>query len=312
MEKEKMSEKRNAEWIASVEERLRWFLEEATDEEFDAEEVDALVSLLNKLKPLESVEIQSDEEALAKFHEYAKLRDAEESTDSDVWEREAVRKGAIPKKQKRHNRLRHFVKNHKIVSAAAAIILVILVAGGSMGAVNANKGNGFFYWLQKDDEGMTMLTSPESMDGEMLVEGTQDYFFAEEVPEEYQTYVVNKEKIPQLKDYELVYITVTPANTCCRILQCFKSESEGRVYIGAMIYEDDMRLERESHLSESVQAIDNDKGIEEGILLRENVSGVKEGRIFFYSGNIKYFVDGDMDIEILIQIAEAYRNNVLS
>ena len=163
MEKEKMSETRNAEWIASVEERLRWFLEEATDEEFDAEEVDTLVSLLNKLKPLESVEILSDEEALAKFHEYAELRDAEELTNSNVTE-EDVQKNAVFEKQRSHNRLRHFVKNHKLVSAAAAIMLVVLVAGGTMGAVDANKGNGFFYWLQKDDEGMTMWTSPESMD----------------------------------------------------------------------------------------------------------------------------------------------------
>lgn len=311
MEKDKMSETRNAEWIASVEERLRWFLEEATDEEFDAEEVDTLVNLLNKLKPLESEEIQSDEEALAKFHEYAELRDAEELTNSTMAEEEDAQEGAVSKKQKSHNRLRHFVKNHKLVSAAAAILLVILVAGGSMGAVNANKGNGFFYWLQKDDEGMTMLTSPESMDEKKEVDYSEEYYSLENVPEEYQQYIVNQDKIEQLQGYELRVVTITRASTYYLVKNCFFSETgDNKVYIGAMIYEEDVRLAREVHISDEIKIVENEAGIKEGILLRENTPDMKEAKLFFYSANKKYFVEGNIELETLIQIAEVYRDLV--
>lgn len=311
MEKDRMSETRNAEWIASVEERLRWFLEEATDEEFDAEEVDTLVNLLNRLKPLESVEMQSDEEALAKFHEYARLREAGERANFTVTEEEGAQEGAVSKKQKSHNRLRHFVKNHKLVSAAAAILLVILVAGGSMGAVNANRGNGFFYWLQRDDEGMTMWTAPESMDEKKEVEWEETYSSLNEVPEEFQNYVIDENEIIQLQDYELKNVTIVRANTYFRIKQRFSEKTEEKnVYIGTLIYEDSVRLAREIHLSKEVQTIEGEESIEERMLLRENVPGMKEVKIFFYKDNVKYFVEGDMELEILIQIAEAYRDIV--
>lgn len=312
MEKDKVSETRNTEWIASVEERLRWFLEEATDEEFDAEEVDTLVNLLNKLKPLESVEIQSDEEALAKFHEYAELRDTEELTNSTVTEKKTVRKGVVPKKQKSLNHLCYFVKNHKLVSAAAAIMLVVLVAGGTMGAVDANKGNGFFYWLQRDDEGMTMLTSPESMDEEKDIEWENIYNTWDEVPEEFQQYAVNKDDLGELQDYELKVVAVIKANTYYRVKQWLVDNTgEKNIYIGALIYEDSVRLAREIHLSQEVQAIEGEGEIEERMLLRENVPGMKEGRVIFYVNNVKYFVDGDIDIESLVQLAEEYRSIAL-
>lgn len=330
-----MSETRNTEWIESVEARLRWFMEEATDEEFDEEEVDTLVSLLNRLKPMNAASQQSDEETLASFHEYVKRREAEErenkvsSTGMPAVEKEAKaeettgngtdnngRKSKDYKENRNkgieHKGFKYIIKNHKLVATAAAILLIIIVAGGSMGVANANKGNGFFYWLQKDDEGMTMLTSPEGMDGKMVFDESEKYYFKEQIPEQYHKYIIEKEKIDQLKDFNLKVVTINKANTYLRIKQWFTDESEEKnVCIGALVYEENIRLARDSHIKEEIQTIEEDGKIEDGVLVRENKIGSENTKIYFYMSNIKYVVEGDIDAETLIQIAEVYRDSIL-
>ena len=292
-----MSEARNTEWIASVEERLRWFMEEATDEEFDEEEVDTLVSLLNRLKPLGAVEQKNDNEVLEDFFEYVKVHEAEEKG--------VTVNGKLSAEKK--------VRSHKFATIAAAILLLVIVAGGSIGVANANKENGFFYWLQKDDEGMTMLTSPEDMDGEKDVEYTEQYYAIEEVPEEYLSYIVEQSQVSQLEDYELQVVTINKANTYFRVKQWFANESEEKnVCIGALIYENDIRLARDSHLSEQVQIIETDEKLEDGILVRESKIGLDENKILFYVNNCKYFVEGNIEVDTLIQIAETYRDMILN
>ena len=114
-----------------------------------------------------------------------------------------------------------------------------------------------------------------------------------------------------MQDYELKNVTIVRANTYFRIKQRFSEKTEEKnVYIGTLIYEDSVRLAREIHLSKEVQTIEGEESIEERMLLRENVPGMKEVKIFFYKDNVKYFVEGDMELEILIQIAEAYRDIV--
>ena len=156
-----------------------------------------------------------------------------------------------------------------------------------------------------------MWTAPESMDEKKEVEWEETYSSLNEVPEEFQNYVIDENEIIQLQDYELKNVTIVRANTYFRIKQRFSEKTEEKnVYIGTLIYEDSVRLAREIHLSKEVQTIEGEESIEERMLLRENVPGMKEVKIFFYKDNVNYFVDGDMELEILIQIAEAYRDIV--
>ena len=58
---EKMNGNDNRQLIEAAKERLRWYTVEASEEEFDAEEVDALVNLLSTLEPVETEDVQSDD-----------------------------------------------------------------------------------------------------------------------------------------------------------------------------------------------------------------------------------------------------------
>ena len=56
-------------------------------------------------------------------------------------------------------------------------------------AVNAEKHGGFFWWMDKNEEGTTMITSPESSNKESENCARKEYDSVEDVPEIYKKYV---------------------------------------------------------------------------------------------------------------------------
>lgn len=290
----------NTQLIEAARTRLQWYTLEASEEEFDAEEVDALVNLLNTLEPVNVEETQSAEVILERFHEYVAMRDAEEGVASDK-SSEIKKKYSVPTA---------FVKNHKLIATAAAIFILIIVTGGSLGAVNASKGNGFFYWLNKDEKGMTMITSPQNMGEGLMVEKEIEYASIDDVPEEYREYLVDIEEIEVLRDYDLIYITVHHNEGYFGVKRCFEnSKTKERIYVGNFIFPDRVILTRETHLS---KALENDtiENQEEGVLIRENPDGNEEYTIYFYKDNIQYYVEGNANKNVLLEIAGEYRKIV--
>lgn len=290
--------KNNTQLVAAVKERLRWYTMEASEEEFDADEVDALVNLLNTLEPIEANEHQDDEQILERFHAYVELREAKEPESGE----RAV------KSKRAHKGLSALIKAHKFVAVAAAVLLVIIVAGGSMGAVNASQGKGFFFWLKRDKEGATMITSPKSMDDAVFFSADAVYEALEAVPQEYRGYLVTKEEIKELQDYELKNITVHKSESFCRIVECFADRAgEKNVYIEVFIYADKMTMSREAYLGKEVQLPESDDDLQVGTIVRENSNGEEENTIYFFEDNVQYCIEGDVGYEILEQIAEAYK-----
>ena len=308
MEKGKIGS-RNVELIEMAEKRLRWYTEEASDEEFDDKVVDAIVGLLAALKPSEEAEKQTDKEELLRFWEYVKQRetDTEGADTARAIIKEFKNKG---RKVKKKNIVGINRKTQKFLTTAATIVLVVLIAGCSLGAVNAYRGNGFFYWLSVDDEGMSMITVPsvENVDESMTVQASELFFSLEEVPEEYQEYLVDNQKISHLQDYRLKYVSILKCNSTSLITQAFVDETgEKRVSFGTMIYEETGCYIHESFMSKETQIVEGNQGIEEGLLLRENPHGQEETEFFFFVGNRKYMVDGNIEKETIIEIAEMYR-----
>lgn len=296
---DKMNGKDTTQLIEATKERLRWYTLEASEEEYDAEEVEALVNLLSTLEPVETEESQSDEVVLERFHEYVEMRDAEEGIASH---RSSANK-------KKYSGLATFVKAHKFV-AAAAVLIVVIVAGGSLGAVNASKGNGFFYWLNRDEKGMTMITSPENMDGEKVVDGAVEYASVDEVPEKYRKYLVDLQEIELLQEYELKYIRVHYMESYFGVKRFYTDDSGKEVIcVGAFVFYDKTRLSREVYLSESVEiAIESE--LEKSTLERENPDGDVEYRMSFYKDNVVYYVEGIVPKDILSEITSKYKEIV--
>lgn len=297
---EKINGNDNRQLIEAAKERLRWYTVEASEEEFDVEEVDALVNLLSTLEPVETEEIQSDEEALMRFHAYVEMREAEDGI--SVADEHA--------NKKTNNGLAVFVRTHKFIATAAAVLIMVMIAGGSLGAVNASKGNGFFYWLKKDKEGMTMITSPENLDNNTSVEYAVEYSKVEDVPREYQEYLVDVSGIEQLDGYKQQYITIQSDAKYIGIKRYFTDDTmQKNIYMGVFMYPEKVGLYSEVYLGENLE--DNiEVEQNEGVLGKENPDGDMEYTLFFYKDNVRYYVEGNIDKALLEEIAKEYKNIV--
>lgn len=73
-----MTIKEKEQKIKALLERLDWYYDCASDEEFDTDEVISLLHQLDQLEPIEPPPWKSDGEALADFWMYVKEREEEE------------------------------------------------------------------------------------------------------------------------------------------------------------------------------------------------------------------------------------------
>lgn len=281
-----MNENNSEQLIKAARERLQWYALEAPEDKFDEAEVNALVNLLNVLEPIED---QENERALERFHAYVRMRGAEESNAGE---------------QKKKSMAMLF-QTRKFIAAVAGVLVVILIAGGTHGAVNASKDEGFFHWLTKDSEGATVITSPENIGGSVDTEGSKVYLSVEEVPEEYRDYLFNIESIGHLNDYELDSVSITPMSNWCMIQRLFvNNPGKSKVCVGSFIYPNETILTHDSYFKTEVGS-----NMEEGAILKiDNPMGMSEYAFYFYIDNIEYCVEGNIDEEILKEITTECRD----
>ena len=168
-----MKKQDNESLIQELTKRLDWYIMEASDEEFDADEVQTLMKLLDNLKTEEdNVEDELPvEEALDDFWKHCEEREEEErlllgtEEEKDKSEPVAEKEEDKPREGKLHKVLWYFHRRRFVVVTVA--LLVVMILGGSWQVVaNAEKHGGFFWWMDKNEEGTTMITAPEGVDNE--------------------------------------------------------------------------------------------------------------------------------------------------
>ena len=211
-----MKKQDNESLIQELTKRWDWYIMEASDEEFDADEVQTLMKLLDNLKTEEdNVEDELPvEEALDDFWKHCEEREEEErlllgtEEEKDKSEPVAEKEEDKPRKGKLHKVLWYFRRRRFAVVVAA--VLVVMVLGGSWQVVaNAEKHGGFFWWMDKNEEGTTMITAPEGGKVDPNNYTIERYYSMEKIPEEYREYV---EEIGEIKGnlaYTLGYVKVT-------------------------------------------------------------------------------------------------------
>ena len=202
-----MKKQDNESLIQELTKRLDWYIMEASDEEFDADEVQTLMKLLDNLKTEED-NIEDElpvEEALDDFWKHCEEREEEErlllgtEEEKDKSEPVAEKEEDKPRTGKLHKVLWYFHRRRFVVVTVA--LLVVMILGGSWQVVaNAEKHGGFFWWMDKNEEGTTMITAPEGVeDSDSSTVGV--YECAEKVPEEYRGYVEQLSEITLLSEY---------------------------------------------------------------------------------------------------------------
>lgn len=306
-----MKKQDNKSLIQEVTKRLDWYTMEASDEEFDADEVQTLLKLLDSLKGEEKEEELPVEEALDSFWKYCEKRQEEERIlAADGKESEENRKTEPEKKEGRMHQFLWYFHKHRIAVVTAVALIIIMLGGSWQMAVNAEKHGGFFWWMDKNEEGTTMITAPEESD----IKISDIYDKVEDVPEEYKEYALIPFELSGFigGDYNLSRIEVIKSNKVDSIYDYFENEKEEILYFEIKRYRQEILRVRETYPGYVFcEEFEND-GINLEVFQKEEESGKQRYVIYFYYRNEKYAVVGVDSKEKLKEIAVEYLQAVIS
>ena len=313
-----MKKQDNESLIQELTKRLDWYIMEASDEEFDADEVQTLMKLLDNLKTEEdNVEDELPvEEALDDFWKHCEEREEEErlllgtEEERDKSEPVAEKEEDKPREGKLHKVLWYFHRRRFAVAAAA--VLVVMVLGGSWQVVaNAEKHGGFFWWMDKNEEGTTMITAPEGVDinSDNYVIG--EYYNIKEIPENYSEYVEEIVEIEGNSTYLFNFAKITK-NKYNDTVYVYMNNVDDTLRFEIRIYPEEIQRVREKYPGYTFEKEFEDGGINFDVFSKKESSGDYTYIMYFYYGKEKYIVIGRNDEDKIQNIVIAYKNVVLS
>lgn len=298
-----MKKQDNESLIQEIQKRLDWYTMEASDEEFDADEVQNLLKLLDGLTPEEEKDRLSSDEVVDNFWKYCAEREEEERILAEADETE---------KKKEHKAL-HYFQKHRAVVVAAAVLIVIMLGGSWQMAVNAEKHGGFFWWMDKNEEETTMITSPETHVRDSIKKVKENYYSIENVPQIYKKYVDIPYEIMQLyeEQYTMSRIQIVKADESDTIYEFFNKGQDEILHFEIKIYPRKILRVRETYPGYVFcEEFEND-GINLEVFSKQEDNGNQSYIIYFYYGNEKYAVVGINDKDFLKDIAIKYQEAVV-
>ena len=298
-----MKKQDNESLIQEIQKRLDWYTMEASDEEFDADEVQSLLKLLDSLTPEEEKDRLSSDEVVDNFWKYCAEREEEERILAEADETE----------KKKEHKVLHYFQKHRAVAVAAAVLIVIMLGGSWQMAVNAEKHGGFFWWMDKNEEGTTMITSPETHVRDSIKKVKENYYSIENVPQIYKKYVDIPYEIMQLyeEQYTMSRIQIVKADESDTIYEFFNKGQDEILHFEIKIYPRKILRVRETYPGYVFcEEFEND-GINLEVFSKQEDNGNQNYIIYFYYGNEKYAVVGINDKELLKEIAVKYEEAVV-
>ena len=298
-----MKKQDNESLIQEIQKRLDWYTMEASDEEFDADEVQNLLKLLDGLTPEEEKDRLSSDEVVGNFWKYCAEREEEERILAEADETE----------KKKEHKVLHYFQKHRAVVVAAAVLIVIMLGGSWQMAVNAEKHGGFFWWMDKNEEGTTMITSPETHVRDSIKKVKENYYSIENVPQIYKKYVDSPYKIMQLyeEQYTMSRIQIVKADESDTVYEFYNNGQDEMLYFEIKIYPKEILRVRETYPGYVFcEEFEND-GINLEVFSKQEDNGNQSYIVYFYYGNEKYAVAGTNDKEFLKEIAVKYQEAIV-
>lgn len=298
-----MKKQDNESLIQEIQKRLDWYTMEASDEEFDADEVQNLLKLLDSLTPEEEKDRLSSDEVVDNFWKYCAEREEEERILAEADETE----------KKKEHKVLHYFQKHRAVAVAAAVLIVIMLGGSWQMAVNAEKHGGFFWWMDKNEEETTMITSPETHVRDSIKKVKENYYSIENVPQIYKKYVDIPYEIMQLyeEQYTMSRIQIVKADESDTIYEFFNKGQDEILHFEIKIYPRKILRVRETYPGYVFcEEFEND-GINLEVFSKQEDNGNQSYIIYFYYGNEKYAVVGINDKDFLKEIAIKYQEAVV-
>lgn len=306
-----MKKQDNESLIQEVTKRLDWYTMEASDEEFDADEVQTLLKLLDSLKGEEKEEELPVEEALDSFWKYCEKRQEEERIlAADGKESDENHKNEPEKKEGRMHHFLWYFHKHRIAVVTAVALIIIMLGGSWQMAVNAEKHGGFFWWMDKNEEGTTLITAPEEGRLDSGNQTEEKYYNMKDVPEKYREYTELPCRLKTILEYTLQKITIVKAKDMDMVCSFYKNQNNEEIQFWVKIYPRQILRVRETYPGFIFSEEFEDEGINFDVFLKEEQNKNNSYIVYFYYGNEKYIVFGE-NVESLKTVAIDYKNAVI-
>ena len=177
--------------ITEVKQKLDWYINDASDKEYDEKAVASLEYLLETLEPTDDFKVD-EEKAWVEFKDYVAQREAHGG----------AKKDKTPKTKKRPA----FWSRHKGLVAAAILVLLLAVSIGT--SSEAVRDNGFFHWIQNMTGGRKMITVPEDLDSMTKKDQTVKYTDRNSIPDEWKVWSKIEKDVMDKCDADWQYFEV--------------------------------------------------------------------------------------------------------
>lgn len=308
MEDERRKEKQKV--IKDLRARLNWFLYEAKDEEYNEEEIRALIELIKVMDP---VKIDEDyfetEKALERFwktydlrneiyEEFEKLQAGKVSlADYPDDEEDSITNSAVePEKKNVSKKICRFTSHKgiaRLVSAAALVVAVFL--GGTVG-VYAEK-EGFFHWTKKDEKKSAAVISSELSGADTKI---AKYDSFEALPEEYQEVIWKPSALPENMKVSTIEVLIYRVMTDIESTY-IDTQTDEFVRVSQEIFMGDVTMHDTQYDSFEYVLSENYDSVEVRYLRVENESET-ECMAIFCLGNQQYAIKSNLKLDVVRSI----------
>lgn len=242
--------------IEELERRLCWYRDEATDEEFDAEEVDAICVMLQKLSPVKEPH-RTKEEAYQNIMERIRKEDEEENGSSveknNITEKACKKnKGTKKNNEKKKGRFGRISLHGK--KGYCAAILFIIVFGAAVLSLNMEtyaRGDKSLFTMILEKVGVLKIVKEETPE-EYIVKGNDEiktfYDSWTELDKEVKSKLTVPKYIPE--DFELYGLYYYNLDNREKIKADYYNNKNGHLVFSITLWEEGNKPYREIAIDE--------------------------------------------------------------
>lgn len=251
--------------IAELERRLYWYREEASEEEFDAEEVDAICVMLQKLSPLEGPRM-SREEARRNIMKRIQEEDGPDSADSSPENADADEPDRTDRadktdrkdrKSEKSDRKRRHIFRKRGYRAAALFIAVFGTALLSLNMVTYAREDKSLFTMIMERVGLVEVVKDTSAEEVVDINRNSETKTFYDSWTELDSEIKSKVKVPEYipDEYELYGIYYYSLINREWIKANYYDKGKGHLLIEVTLWEENSDQYRERAIDESVYTL---------------------------------------------------------
>lgn len=216
-----------------------------------------------------------------------------------------------PREGKLHKVLWYFHRRRFVVVTVA--LLVVMILGGSWQVVaNAEKHGDFFWWMDKNEEGTTMITAPEGAEKVDSNNCTIEiYDSVEKIPDSYRKYALQLFEISEIARYQFDYAKLVNGKHNDTMYIFLKDGMDDILKFEIRIYPHEILRVRETYPGFVFEKEFDDEGIAFDVFSKKEISGEDTYIMYFYYDKEKYTITGRGNEDDLQDIVIRYKNVIL-